>query len=147
MSRVIVTLLTLLMRRSVPATYASFPIFHQLFARLGMDDNIETNVSTFAAEMREIAFILRNIDRRSLSVESIYQMRMYIILTSDKSHHRRAWSRHEHERWVGHCARYRGGFGFQQGRKRFSLRLVLLTLFQGFCMVRDPLQGPCNHHG
>jgi len=31
-----------------------------------MDDNIETNVSTFAAEMREIAFILRNIDRRSL---------------------------------------------------------------------------------
>jgi hypothetical protein len=51
---------------SVPATYASFPIFHQLFARLGMDDNIETNVSTFAAEMKEIAFILRNIDRRSL---------------------------------------------------------------------------------
>jgi DNA mismatch repair protein MSH4 len=53
---------------SVPATYASFPIFHQLFARLGMDDNIETNVSTFAAEMKEIAFILRNIDRRSLYV-------------------------------------------------------------------------------
>jgi DNA mismatch repair protein MSH4 len=55
-----------LMRDSVPATYASFPILHQLFARLGMDDNIETNVSTFAAEMKEIAFILRNIDRRSL---------------------------------------------------------------------------------
>lgn len=51
---------------SVPATYASFPIQHQLFARLGMDDNIETNVSTFAAEMREIAFILRNINQRSL---------------------------------------------------------------------------------
>jgi DNA mismatch repair protein MSH4 len=33
-----------------------------------MDDSIETNVSTFAAEMREIAFILRNIDKRSLSV-------------------------------------------------------------------------------
>ncbi|KAF1832898.1 hypothetical protein BDW02DRAFT_624773 [Decorospora gaudefroyi] len=52
----------------VPANYASFPILHQLFARLGMDDNIETNVSTFAAEMREIAFILRNIDRRSLVI-------------------------------------------------------------------------------
>ncbi|KAF2280678.1 uncharacterized protein EI97DRAFT_367992 [Westerdykella ornata] len=52
----------------VPATYASFPIFHQLFARLGMDDNIDTNVSTFAAEMRDIAFILRNIDRRSLAI-------------------------------------------------------------------------------
>ncbi|RYF37020.1 MAG: DNA mismatch repair protein MutS, partial [Cytophagaceae bacterium] len=37
----------------VPATYASFPVLHQLFARLGMDDNIETNVSTFAAEMKE----------------------------------------------------------------------------------------------
>jgi DNA mismatch repair protein MSH4 len=55
---------------SVPATYASFPILHQLFARLGLDDNIETNVSTFAAEMKEIAFILRNIDRRSLLVDS-----------------------------------------------------------------------------
>lgn len=53
---------------SVPANYGSFPILHQLFARLGMDDNIETNVSTFAAEMKEIAFILRNVDRRSLWV-------------------------------------------------------------------------------
>ncbi|KAH7131986.1 DNA mismatch repair protein MutS [Dendryphion nanum] len=52
----------------VPATYASFPIFHQLFARVGMDDSIETNASTFAAEMREIAFILRNIDNRSLAI-------------------------------------------------------------------------------
>ncbi|KAL5121962.1 MutS protein msh4 [Pleosporales sp. CAS-2024a] len=52
----------------VPATYASFPILGQLFARLGMDDNIETNVSTFAAEMKEIAFILRNIDGRSLAI-------------------------------------------------------------------------------
>ncbi|RAR01227.1 DNA mismatch repair protein MutS [Stemphylium lycopersici] len=52
----------------VPANYASFPIMHQLFARLGMDDNIETNVSTFAAEMREIAFILRNVDQRSLVI-------------------------------------------------------------------------------
>ncbi|CAN9395579.1 unnamed protein product [Alternaria alternata] len=50
----------------VPANYGSFPILHQLFARLGMDDNIETNVSTFAAEMKEIAFILRNVDRGSL---------------------------------------------------------------------------------
>lgn len=59
---------SLLNQYSVPATYASFRILHQLFARLGMDDNIETNVSTFAAEMREIAFILRNVDRRSMCV-------------------------------------------------------------------------------
>lgn len=43
----------------VPASYASFPTIHQLFARVSMDDSIEANVSTFASEMRETAFILR----------------------------------------------------------------------------------------
>ncbi|KAL8660171.1 MAG: hypothetical protein Q9202_006767 [Teloschistes flavicans] len=52
----------------VPATYASFPIRHQLFARVPSDESIEANVSTFASEMRETAFILRNIDKRSLVI-------------------------------------------------------------------------------
>jgi len=52
----------------VPAAWASFPIQHQLFARVSMDDSIEANVSTFAAEMRETAFILRNIDQRSIAI-------------------------------------------------------------------------------
>ncbi|KAL9002987.1 MAG: hypothetical protein Q9188_004105 [Gyalolechia gomerana] len=52
----------------VPATYASFPLRHQLFARVSSDDSIEANVSTFASEMREMAFILRNIDRRSFVI-------------------------------------------------------------------------------
>ncbi|EMC91499.1 hypothetical protein BAUCODRAFT_79898 [Baudoinia panamericana UAMH 10762] len=52
----------------VPAQYAAFPIIRQLFARVSTDDNIEANVSTFAAEMRETAFILRNIDRNSMAV-------------------------------------------------------------------------------
>ena len=52
----------------VPAQYASFPIMRQLFARVSMDDNIEANVSTFAAEMRETAFILRNTDRQSMAI-------------------------------------------------------------------------------
>lgn len=52
----------------VPASYASFPLVHQLFARVSMDDSIEANVSTFASEMRETAFILRNIDRKSLAI-------------------------------------------------------------------------------
>ena len=43
----------------VPAAYASFPLIQQLFARVSMDDSIEANVSTFAAEMRETAYILR----------------------------------------------------------------------------------------
>lgn len=52
----------------VPASYASFPIFHKLFARISMDDSIEANVSTFATEMRETAFILQNIDKRSMVI-------------------------------------------------------------------------------
>lgn len=52
----------------VPAQYASFPIVHQLFARVSTDDNVEANVSTFASEMREMSFILRNIEQRSMVV-------------------------------------------------------------------------------
>ena len=52
----------------VPAVYASFPIQYQLFARMSIDDAIESNVSTFAAEMRETAFILQNIGKRSLVI-------------------------------------------------------------------------------
>jgi len=52
----------------VPAQYASFPIIRQLFARISLDDNIEANVSTFAAEMREAAFILRNVDGQSMAI-------------------------------------------------------------------------------
>jgi len=52
----------------VPAQYAAFPITRQIFARVSIDDNIEANVSTFAAEMREAAFILRNIDLQSIAI-------------------------------------------------------------------------------
>ncbi|KAI1911266.1 MutS protein msh4 [Ophidiomyces ophidiicola] len=52
----------------VPANYASFPITNQLFARISADDNVETNVSTFSAEMREMAFILRNIGPKSMVI-------------------------------------------------------------------------------
>lgn len=52
----------------VPAEYASFPIVHQLFARVSTADDLEANVSTFAVEMREMAFILHNIERRSMVI-------------------------------------------------------------------------------
>lgn len=52
----------------VPAEYASFPIVHQLFARVCTADDLEANVSTFAAEMREMAFILHNIEPRSMVI-------------------------------------------------------------------------------
>lgn len=52
----------------VPAEYASFPIVHQLFARAASVDEMDGSVSTFASEMREMSFILRNIDPRSLVI-------------------------------------------------------------------------------
>lgn len=52
----------------IPAEYASFPITHQLFARVSTVDDMEANVSTFAAEMREMAFILHNISPRSMVI-------------------------------------------------------------------------------
>ena len=43
-----------------------FPIHHQLFARVSVDDSTEANMSMFAAEMQETAFILRSVDKRSM---------------------------------------------------------------------------------
>jgi DNA mismatch repair protein MSH4 len=52
----------------VPAEYAAFPIIHQLFVRMSTDDSIEANMSTFSIEMREMAFILNNIDHKSIAI-------------------------------------------------------------------------------
>ncbi|PGH12679.1 hypothetical protein AJ80_06622 [Polytolypa hystricis UAMH7299] len=52
----------------VPAQYASFPVVHQLFARMSTDDSIEASVSTFSAEMREMSFILRNMKSKSMII-------------------------------------------------------------------------------
>ncbi|KAM0425519.1 hypothetical protein ACHAPT_009308 [Fusarium lateritium] len=52
----------------VPAEFAAFSIIHNIFARVSLDDNIGSNLSTFSVEMREMAFILRNIDDKSIAV-------------------------------------------------------------------------------
>lgn len=52
----------------IPAEYAAFSVIHNMFARVSMDDSIEMNLSTFSVEMREMAFILRNIDDESLVI-------------------------------------------------------------------------------
>ncbi|KAI0176015.1 muts domain V-domain-containing protein [Hypoxylon sp. FL1284] len=52
----------------VPAQYAAFPVIQQLFVRMSTDDSIEANMSTFSLEMREMAFILRNINEKSLTI-------------------------------------------------------------------------------
>lgn len=43
----------------VPADYAAFGIVDKIFARVTTDDSIESNLSSFSLEMREMAFILR----------------------------------------------------------------------------------------
>lgn len=52
----------------VPAEFATCSIRHKLFARVSVDDRVEANMSTFSAEMREMAFILRNVDKQSLVI-------------------------------------------------------------------------------
>lgn len=52
----------------VPATYASFSMIHNIFARVSISDRMEANLSTFAVEMQEMAFILRNVDDKSLVI-------------------------------------------------------------------------------
>ncbi|KAH6608512.1 DNA mismatch repair protein [Trichoderma cornu-damae] len=52
----------------VPAEFAAFPIIHNIFARISMQDSIEANLSSFGVEMREMAFILRNVDSKSLAI-------------------------------------------------------------------------------
>ncbi|XP_028838763.1 mutS protein homolog 4 [Denticeps clupeoides] len=52
----------------VPAEYASFRIADQIFTRIGVDDDFETNSSTFMVEMKEVAYIVQNVSDRSLII-------------------------------------------------------------------------------
>ncbi|KAM4724327.1 mutS protein homolog 4 [Anableps anableps] len=52
----------------VPAEYASFRIADQIFTRIGVDDDFETNSSTFMLEMKEISYIIHNASDRSLAI-------------------------------------------------------------------------------
>lgn len=52
----------------VPAEYASFRIADQIFTRIGVDDDFETNSSTFMLEMKEISYIIHNASDRSLII-------------------------------------------------------------------------------
>ncbi|KAK1987304.1 muts domain V [Colletotrichum cereale] len=52
----------------VPVEYASFAIVYNIFARVTTDDRIESNMSSFSLEMREMAFILSNVTDRSIVI-------------------------------------------------------------------------------
>ncbi|KAL2651368.1 hypothetical protein R1flu_019496 [Riccia fluitans] len=65
-----VTLITIMAHIGcyVPASFASFRIVDHVFTRIGTGDNLELNSSTFMAEMKETAFILQNLNDRSLII-------------------------------------------------------------------------------
>uniref|UniRef100_H2MNA4 MutS homolog 4 n=1 Tax=Oryzias latipes TaxID=8090 RepID=H2MNA4_ORYLA len=52
----------------VPAEYASFRLAGQIFTRIGVDDDFETNSSSFMLEMKEISYIIHNASDRSLII-------------------------------------------------------------------------------
>ncbi|XP_076014607.1 mutS protein homolog 4 [Genypterus blacodes] len=52
----------------VSAEYASFRVADQIFTRIGVDDDFETNSSTFMLEMKEISYIIHNVSDRSLII-------------------------------------------------------------------------------
>ncbi|KAM3551814.1 hypothetical protein ARSEF4850_007691 [Beauveria asiatica] len=52
----------------VPAEYASFSVVHNIFTRISLSDNIEAGLSSFSVEMRDMAFILRNVDQQSMVI-------------------------------------------------------------------------------
>ncbi|MBN3281547.1 MSH4 protein, partial [Polyodon spathula] len=52
----------------LPAEYASFRIADQIFTRIGVDDDFETNSLTFMVEMKEISYIIHNASDRSLII-------------------------------------------------------------------------------
>lgn len=52
----------------VPAEFSSFPIYDRFLTRLGSDDELESNASSFKMEMREAAYIVESITDNSLVV-------------------------------------------------------------------------------
>lgn len=52
----------------VPASKAHFRMCDKILSRIGFEDSIEQNASSFTVEMREIEFILRNVTPLSLVI-------------------------------------------------------------------------------
>lgn len=52
----------------VPAEFCTTKPFRQLFTRIGTEDDLEANASTFTVEMKEIAYILESATEDSLII-------------------------------------------------------------------------------
>ena len=52
----------------IPAEYSSFPVYDRILTRLGSDDELESNASSFRMEMKEAAYILEMLTDSSLVI-------------------------------------------------------------------------------
>lgn len=52
----------------IPASFASIPVRDRILSRLGTNDDMEHNLSSFTLEMKECAYILDNLTPRSLVI-------------------------------------------------------------------------------
>lgn len=52
----------------LPAEYAAFPVYDRILTRLGSDDELESNASSFRMEMKEAAYILEMLTDSSLVI-------------------------------------------------------------------------------
>nr|CAB3264029.1 mutS protein homolog 4-like [Phallusia mammillata] len=52
----------------VPAEFASFRVASQIFSRVGSNDDMETNSSTFMVEMKEVNYIIQNVTDTSVVI-------------------------------------------------------------------------------
>ncbi len=52
----------------VPAVHATIPIRDRILTRIGTDDDMEHNISTFSMEMKEMAYILNNTTKKSIII-------------------------------------------------------------------------------
>jgi DNA mismatch repair protein MSH4 len=50
----------------VPADRAQLRLYDRIFTRLGSDDDLESNASTFTVEMREASYIMSKVTESSL---------------------------------------------------------------------------------
>lgn len=50
----------------IPCKFASLPKIDRLFTRIGTEDSMESNAGSFLVEMKEMAYILQNVTKRSL---------------------------------------------------------------------------------
>lgn len=52
----------------IPAEYASFPMYDRILTRLGSDDELESNASSFRMEMKEAAYIIEMMSDSALII-------------------------------------------------------------------------------